>query len=115
MAVPVRVGDRTVAVLNLESSKLDAYTLEDKKLIEILSENVASAISRLNQIEVIRESEETYRTLLNSSLELVALVTGTTITYINDWAVKLLGYDSPLNIIGMDIAHVVSAEVSTCD
>ena len=111
MAVPVRIGDSTVAVLNLENSKPDAYTLDDEKLVEILSENVASAISRLNQIEVIRESEETYRTLLNSSLELVALVTGTTITYINDFAVKLLGYDFPHDLVGMDISNVVSEDV----
>jgi PAS domain S-box-containing protein len=111
MAVPVRVGDRIVAVLNLESSRLDAYTSDDQKLVEILSENVASAISRINQMEVIRESEETYKILLNSSLELVALVTGTTITYINDWAVKLLGYDSPHDLIGKDISQVIPVEV----
>ena len=111
MAVPVRVGENIVGVINLESSKLDAYTFEDMKLVEILAENVSLAISRFNYIKTIRDSEETYKTLLNSSAELIALVTGTEIAYVNDWAVKLLGYDSPSDLIGLDISRVIPIEV----
>jgi PAS domain S-box-containing protein len=111
MAVPVKIEEKTVAVINVESSKPDAYTSEDRKLVEILAENVASSIYRIDQLNVIRESEETYRTLLNASSELLALVTGTTISYLNDWAVKLLGYDSPNDLIGKDISTVLPAEI----
>jgi PAS domain S-box-containing protein len=108
--VPVKVRGDVAAVLNVESERLNAYTSEDEKLLEIFSEHVASAISRIKQIDVIKEAEETYSKLLDSSMELVALVSGTTITYLNKWSVEKLGYESPNDLIGEDITKVIAQE-----
>jgi PAS domain S-box-containing protein len=108
--VPVRIDNEVVAVINIEKDEPKAFTRSDAELVEILSEHVASAFSRIKQIEAIKEAEETYRKLLNSSMELVALVSGTTLTYLNDYAAEKLGYESPDDLIGVDISKLLTKE-----
>ncbi|MGD0805047.1 MAG: GAF domain-containing protein [Candidatus Bathyarchaeia archaeon] len=110
LVVPVVIGEQVKAVINLESVKADAFTGEDKRLVVLFADHVASAITRIKQIEANRENEETYRTLLDSSRELVALISGTTITYVNKGAAEKLGYESPSDLIGVDISKVLSKE-----
>jgi PAS domain S-box-containing protein len=47
LAVPVKINDDLFAVLNLESPKEGAFTLEDQKLLEIFAGHVASAMKRI--------------------------------------------------------------------
>jgi PAS domain S-box-containing protein len=54
MAVPVIVDDKTAAVLNVESTRLDAFTDEDQKLLETLAVHVGSDIRRLKSDEELR-------------------------------------------------------------
>lgn len=55
LAVPVKVGDRVVSLINMESDKLDAFTENDQKLVEILAESISNAISRQNRIQELEE------------------------------------------------------------
>ncbi len=77
LAVPVLIDKKVLAVLNVESSRLSAFTEEDKKLLETLAVHVASALTRLRQVETLemlvdertrrlRESEEKYRSLIRN-------------------------------------------------
>lgn len=77
LAVPVLIDKKVLAVLNVESSRLSAFTEEDKKLLETLAVHVASALTRLRQVETLemlvdertrrlRESEEKYRSLVRN-------------------------------------------------
>jgi PAS domain S-box-containing protein len=110
VVIPVRVGGDVVAVLNVESSRLDAYTSGDVKLLEILSETVASAISRIEQYEVLRVSEKKYRKVLDSSLDSVLLMSGTKIIYTNEVGAKLVGYDNVTELIGQDFMDMLPEE-----
>ena len=74
--VPVKVGGKVVAVINLEKEGVGAFSDEDKRIVEILSEHVASAISRIEQIRVIKASGEEYQRLLDTSLDAVVLLSG---------------------------------------
>jgi signal transduction histidine kinase len=47
LAVPVISEGRVVAVLNVESVRLDAFTLRDQQLLELLANHVASALMRI--------------------------------------------------------------------
>jgi len=77
LAVPVLIEGKVAAVLNVESSRLGAFTEEDQKLLETLAVHVASALARLRQVETLemlvdertkrlRESEEKYRSLIRN-------------------------------------------------
>jgi hypothetical protein len=54
LAVPV-VADDVIAVLNVESTTLDAFSIQDQELMETLANHVASAIHRIKNREKVRE------------------------------------------------------------
>ena len=47
LAVPVVIADRAAAILNVESTRPDAVTDSDQRLLELLSAHVASAMMRI--------------------------------------------------------------------
>ena len=47
LAVPVKIGDSVVAVIEIGSTKPVAYSEEDRKLMEIIAEHIGSALDRL--------------------------------------------------------------------
>ncbi len=49
LSVPVTVEEETVAVLNIESLELDAFTVFDHYLLEVLAAQVASAMKEIHQ------------------------------------------------------------------
>jgi len=51
LAVPVKIGSEVVAVINVENNRLDAFTEEDRRLLETLALHVASAMERLRQVD----------------------------------------------------------------
>ena len=51
LAVPVKVEGSVEYLLNVESLKLGAFTVEDRKLVEILAQHVSSAISSIKYLE----------------------------------------------------------------
>jgi putative methionine-R-sulfoxide reductase with GAF domain len=71
LAVPVIVNGKPVAILNVESTRLNAFTDEDQRLLETLASHVASELKRLEQVactreplEVLRDGGERYQPLL---------------------------------------------------
>ena len=46
LVVPVKIGGETLAVLNIESTEVNAFANEDQKLIEIFAEHIASNMIR---------------------------------------------------------------------
>jgi PAS domain S-box-containing protein len=100
--IPVKIGEEVVAVINLESEKPAAFTPHDATLVELLSEHVATAIQHNRQLEQLKASEEMYRELIESTLEPVIVIKGDTTLYMNEANARLLGYDSPAELIGRD-------------
>lgn len=85
LAVPALIDGKVAAVLNVESSRLDAFSDVDQRLLETLGMHVASALARLKQVETLerlvedrtrrlQESEEKYRSLIKN----IPVVTWTT-------------------------------------
>jgi PAS domain S-box-containing protein len=105
--VPVLLETAVVAVLNLERPGANFFNEEYRLIVEILARHVSTAISRINQINAIKESEKAYQRLLDSSMELLALVSGTSIIYINQRLVDLLGYVDSSDILGEDISMIL--------
>jgi len=63
IAVPVKIDEKVVAVINLESREPNAFSEEDKRVLELLALHVSSAISRIRQVEILKSivSEKTRR------------------------------------------------------
>jgi PAS domain S-box-containing protein len=108
--VPVLSDSGVVAVINLERPEANFYSDEDRLIVEILARHVSTAISRINQINEIKESERAYQKLLDSSLEPLALISGTSIIYANQRFVDLLGYLDSSEIIGEDFSIMLPKE-----
>ena len=108
--VPVLSDSGVVAVLNLERPEVNFYNDEDRLIVEILARHVSTAISRINQINEIKESERAYQKLLDSSVEPLVLVSGTSVIYANQRFVDLLGYVDSSEIIGEDVSIMLPRE-----
>ncbi|MGQ9530134.1 MAG: GAF domain-containing protein [Candidatus Bathycorpusculaceae bacterium] len=63
LAVPIKVGDKVLGVLNVESRKLSAFDEEDRKLLEALASHAATAISNLKRQERLSALNEYGRNL----------------------------------------------------
>ena len=72
LAVPVVVKGSVVAVLNVESAQLGAFTESDQVLLETLAMHVSSAIARLEQMEALRSRAEELDTLQATVLDITA-------------------------------------------
>jgi len=51
LAVPVKVDGEVRAVINVESTRLDAFTEVDRSLLELLALQVSSSLGRLTRVE----------------------------------------------------------------
>lgn len=60
LAVPVKVGGKVIAVINIESGRRDAFSDEDQRLLEIYAEHIAPAMERLKQIERFNSAQEAH-------------------------------------------------------
>jgi PAS domain S-box-containing protein len=100
LAVPIKIGNRVLGVLNVESVKLDAFVEKDQELLEILASHAATAISNLEYSEnlehyaqEIRESQQKFERLFMDNPEAaVHLDSSSHILDINPRFVKLFGY-----------------------
>ncbi len=67
LAVPVMINNQAVAVINIEDTTYDYYTNEDKQLVELLAQHVASAMER---IQTRKEYLETQQKLIEEHVKL---------------------------------------------
>ncbi len=56
--VPVKIHGESVGVINIESERLDAFTLQDQQLVEILAMHEGSAVTRLKQLDTLENLVE---------------------------------------------------------
>ena len=105
--VPIKIAGRVVAVINLQAEKEAAFTDEDKRLVEVLSEHISSAMARIELIKQAKESEEKWRKLLESSLDSVMVLTGTKIVYVNRKLATMLEYNDPIELIGSNVEETL--------
>lgn len=100
LAVPIKIGNRVLGVLNIESRRLDAFSEKDLELLEILASHAATAISNLDRAEKletsareIRESQQKFEKLFMDNPEAMAYMDSEFhILEINPRFTKLFGY-----------------------
>jgi len=71
LAVPIKIGNRVLGVLNVESKRLSAFDKEDEKLLEILASHAATAIGDLKRQEKLKIISKKLTNLMKSSTEIM--------------------------------------------
>jgi PAS domain S-box-containing protein len=56
LAVPIIAGGEVCAVINIEARDVNAFTDEDRSLVETLAMHIASALVRLREVEELKQS-----------------------------------------------------------
>ncbi|MEM3565445.1 MAG: PAS domain S-box protein [Candidatus Bathyarchaeia archaeon] len=76
LVVPIKIGNKILGVLNVESKKLAAYNEKDQELLEILASHAATAISNLEHAQnlekyarEIKASQEKFEKLFRNNPE----------------------------------------------
>ena len=71
LAVPLKIGNRALGVLNVESEKLAAFGEEDRKLLEILASHATIAISDLRRRGQLKEISQKMAYLMRSTTQVM--------------------------------------------
>jgi PAS domain S-box-containing protein len=74
VAVPLRIRQRTLGVLDLESDQLDAFQDEDVRLVESLAEAIALALDNARLFCVVEDERSRLKALIESSRDGVILI-----------------------------------------
>jgi PAS domain S-box-containing protein len=105
--VPIIIDGSVMAVINLEDERPNLFTEENRKILELLAEHIASAFNRIEQMDAIKGSEEKYRGLIESSHDAVIVAQGNRIVFVNQNTVKLLGGGKASDLVGLDATLIL--------
>ena len=94
LGVPLKIHDRTVGVLVVQSYTAGVrYGEQDKRILMFVSEQVAMAIERKRTEQALKRSEETYRTVFETTGAATAIVEeDSTVSLANRQFEQLTGY-----------------------
>ena len=95
LAVPVIIDDKVVAVINVESNQLNAFSDEDQRLLETLAVHVASELRRLSREEALRHQADLLQNTFNSMTDAIFVLDAKnppTILECNETATRIFGY-----------------------
>jgi PAS domain S-box-containing protein len=108
LGVPLKVHNKNVGVLAVQSyTEGIEYGENDCKILEFVSTQVAMAIERKRGVEALRESEEKYRMLVESTEEGINIDDANeTIVFVNESFARQLGYVRD-ELIGMKSYDIV--------
>jgi PAS domain S-box-containing protein len=73
--VPVKIDGKVIAVLNIEEREANAFAVEDRRLVELFADHVASAIKRLKHFEAERKAISSLEILHKGSEKLAEAFT----------------------------------------
>ncbi|MEO8613005.1 MAG: PAS domain S-box protein [Chloroflexota bacterium] len=115
ISVPLFDRERTVGVLNIESSAGRRLTKDDMRLMIALSEQISIAVERARLYTSLRESTEQYQNVLSSVREVIFQVNERSQwSFLNAAWVELTGYsvEASLGQPILDILHPDDREIT---
>jgi signal transduction histidine kinase/putative methionine-R-sulfoxide reductase with GAF domain len=71
LAVPIKVGNRVLGILNVEGERVAAFDEEDKELLEILASHTAIALTNFRRREQLRKLSKRMEHLMKSSTKIM--------------------------------------------
>jgi PAS domain S-box-containing protein len=109
LCVALRVGQRVLGVIDVESEKEDAFTESDERLLGTLASQVAPAIEQLRAAAALRDSEERFRRLSESAFEGIAISQERIILDANSRLAEILDCNAE-DLLGHDLLEFVAAD-----
>jgi len=91
LVIPVFRGDTIVAVFGV-GNKTGDYTSQDVETLSLLTDLAWGIADRMRAERALRESEEKFRVLAETSSAAIALYQGEEVIYANPTASRLIGY-----------------------
>ena len=112
LGIPLFNNNEVIGAIAIQSyTNPNAYTIEDLKLLEIVAEQIAIAIERIQHQNTIKENEEKFRTIFELSPDMVNLVDiNGYLLDCNDEFAKQLGYNSKEEILNFNCIHFIAKE-----
>ncbi len=108
LGVPLKTTQDVLGVVAMQSYDENfLYTQADLELISFVSGNIAVAVERKRAEEALLQSEERYRSLVESSPFAVGGHMKGELFYVNPAAVKMMGAESADDLLGMNIMSLV--------
>jgi PAS domain S-box-containing protein len=110
IAVALKLGSRVLGVFNAESPRPGAFSEADEKLLQVLANQLSSAIERLRTEEALRQGAELYRAYFTAS-PIALFVSDARGRYleVNGAASALTGYSRD-ELAGMSIADLMTGD-----
>ncbi|RIH78756.1 putative bifunctional diguanylate cyclase/phosphodiesterase [Meiothermus hypogaeus] len=106
VAVPLLVKGRVSGVLVASSSTIDLEP-RDVRFLEGVASQLSLAIDRAQVYDALREQEATYRTLMETLPDVVALFDGSRLLYLNPVGLRGLGYQRLDEVVGQPLTQFV--------
>ncbi len=107
LGVPLRSGRETFGVLAVQSyTEKVRFREKEKNLLTFVSQHIATALERKRSGQVLRDSENRYRTLFEESKDVVYVSTPDgEFLDVNQAGVELFGYSSKEELLQVNIPH----------
>jgi len=105
LCVPLKLGERVMGVINIESERIDAFSIADEHLLETIASQVATAIEKFHLFDETRrhlkrlDALHTIDKIITSSMEL-AFTMGVVI-------------DQGISVMGLDAGDVLLLNLNT--
>ncbi|HID62589.1 MAG TPA: GAF domain-containing protein [Anaerolineae bacterium] len=108
ICVPLKVGQKVIGVIDAESTRLNAFSEDDLRLLSTLAGQLALSLENARLYERVRWSEERYRDLFENANDLIfTLDRDFNITDANKVGERLTGYTLE-EARGMNVSHFLS-------
>ncbi len=105
--VPFISKGRVAGALIMASSRRDAFSAEEKGLLEMIGKEAGTLISKLQTEAALRESEKYYRTLVETSPDFVfTLGLDGTMTMVNQRFLQLTGFTAG-DVVGRNVLELI--------
>ncbi|MBC8416079.1 MAG: PAS domain S-box protein, partial [Candidatus Cloacimonetes bacterium] len=111
VGIPLRIEKKIIGVMAVQSYKDSSiYNEKDVEILELVSYQIAVAIEHKQSDKALKESEEKYRTLVESLAEgIVSVDKNENFTFVNQAACKIFGY-SKKELFNMNLKDLTTPQ-----
>ncbi len=110
MCAPLKMGQRVIGVIDAQSRRLNAFSEDDFRLLNIVGGLLATIIENTRLQEGIKHSEEKYRKVVEGAHDGICVIgLDNRLRYVNQRMEEIFGYPEK-NLIGMDFRDLITEE-----